>query len=208
MKPEITIDARGLNCPQPVLLTRKSIENSSAATLMVIVDNVISKENVCRFLSSQGFSVTPREVSSDFFEILASRGSTDGESPEEAPPVKHDAPQYDPSSLVVFVGTRLMGSGDEELGAKLMRGFLRTLIDMSFIPWRMIFINSGVMLTTVDEEAVEALMLLSEKGVEILSCGTCLQHYKVDQKLSVGRSTTMFEVLETLETASKVISPD
>lgn len=101
-----------------------------------------------------------------------------------------------------------MGSGDEELGAKLMRGFLRTLIDMSFTPWRMIFINSGVMLTTIDEEAVEALMLLSEKGVEILSCGTCLQHYKVDQKISVGRSTTMYEVLETLEKASKVISPD
>lgn len=62
MKPEVTIDARGLNCPQPVLLTRKSIENSSANALMVIVDNEISKENVCRFLNSQGFSVTPREV--------------------------------------------------------------------------------------------------------------------------------------------------
>lgn len=208
MKPEVTIDARGLNCPQPVLLTRKSIENSSANALMVIVDNEISKENVCRFLNSQGFSVTPREVSSDFFEIVASRNSPHEESSLDVTPEKHVAPKHDPSSLVVFVGTRLMGSGDEELGAKLMRGFLRTLIDMSFTPWRMIFINSGVMLTTIDEEAVEALMLLSEKGVEILSCGTCLQHYKVDQKISVGRSTTMYEVLETLEKASKVISPD
>ncbi len=208
MKPKLTIDARGLNCPQPVLLARKSIENSKTDSLMVIVDNSISKENVCRFLTNQGFEVNPRELSSDHFEIVAMKNAPGEVSAWDVQGPQNDAPQPDQSSLVVYVGTCLMGSGDQGLGAKLMRGFLRTLIDMSFKPWRMIFINSGVMLTTVDEEAVEALTLLSEKGVEILSCGTCLQHYKVDEKLAVGRSTTMYEVLETLEKASKVVSPD
>ena len=208
MKPKLSIDARGLNCPQPVLLARKSIENSNTDSLMVIVDNSISKENVCRFLTNQGFEVNPRELSSDHFEIVAMKNAPDEVSAWDVQAPQNDAPQPDRSSLVVYVGTCLMGSGDQDLGAKLMRGFLRTLIDMSFKPWRMIFINSGVMLTTVDEEAVEALTLLSEKGVEILSCGTCLQHYKVDEKLSVGRSTTMYEILETLEKASKVVSPD
>lgn len=208
MKPTVTIDARGLNCPQPVLLAKKSIDNSPADSLIVIVDNSISKENVCRFLTNQGFQVSPSEVSSDHYEIVAVKNPPDEGPACDVLPKQDDAPQSDTSSLVVYVGTCLMGSGDRELGEKLMRGFLRTLIDMSFKPWRMIFINSGVMLTTVDEEAVEALTLLSEKGVEILSCGTCLQHYKVDEKLSVGRSTTMYEVLETLEKASKVLSPD
>ena len=101
-----------------------------------------------------------------------------------------------------------MGRGDDELGAKLMRGFLQTLIDCNPLPWRMLFINSGVYLTTVDDPAVQAVSLLEEKGVEILSCGTCLQHFGLEENLKVGKATNMFEVIETLNEATKVISPD
>lgn len=208
MKNVVEIDARGLSCPQPVLIAKKTIENSIADIFVVSVDNPISRENVCRFLNNQGFDLELRELASDHFEIEATRNLA---------AMKHQSTQEDiepgpepitGARLVVYLGTCRMGSGDEELGQKLMRGFLRTLIDMHFQPWRMIFINSGVKLTTEDAEAVEALTLLSEKGVEILSCGTCLQHYGVDDRLAVGRSTTMYEVLETLNNASKVISPD
>jgi intracellular sulfur oxidation DsrE/DsrF family protein len=72
----------------------------------------------------------------------------------------------------------------------------------------MIFINSGVRLTTVDEESTEATLLLQENGVEILSCGTCLQHFGLEDSLKVGKATNMYEVIETLNSASKVISPD
>ena len=71
----------------------------------------------------------------------------------------------------------------------------------------MIFINAGVKLTTRDEAAVEALGLLQDRGVELLSCGTCLQHFGLDADLKVGRVTNMFEVIETLSAATKVISP-
>ena len=108
----------------------------------------------------------------------------------------------------VFVGTDCMGKGDDVLGRKLMRGFLRTWIDAPTKPWRMIFINSGVHLTTIDEEAVEAVSLLEDNGVEILSCGTCLEHFGLVDRLQVGRATNMFEVIDTLNSASKVISPD
>ena len=109
---------------------------------------------------------------------------------------------------VVYVGTDRMGAGDDVLGQKLMRGFLRTWIDCNPKPWRMIFINAGVKLTTVDEEAAEAVSLLEENGVEILSCGTCLQHFNLEDKLKVGKTTNMFEVIESLNAATKVISPD
>ncbi len=72
----------------------------------------------------------------------------------------------------------------------------------------MIFINSGVKLTTIDEEAAEAVSLLEEKGVQVLSCGTCLQHYGIEDKLRVGKVTNMFEIIESLNAAAKVVSPD
>ena len=89
-----------------------------------------------------------------------------------------------------------------------MRGFLQTLVDVQPLPWRIIFINSGVKLTTVDEGAAEAVSMLEQKGVEALSCGTCLQHFQLEDKLKVGRVTNMFEVVETFNKADKVISPD
>jgi selenium metabolism protein YedF len=89
-----------------------------------------------------------------------------------------------------------------------MRGFLRTWIDVEPRPWRIIFINSGVKLTTIDDEAVEAVSLLEERGVEVLSCGTCLEHFGLSDKLRAGRVTNMFEVIESLQDAAKVVSPD
>ncbi|MGO9566987.1 MAG: DsrE family protein, partial [Desulfomonilaceae bacterium] len=71
-----------------------------------------------------------------------------------------------------------------------------------------VFINSGVKLTTIDEEGAEAISMLEEKGVEILSCGTCLQHFGIEDKLRVGKVTNMFEIIESLNSAAKVISPD
>lgn len=208
MKHPVRIDARGLNCPQPVLVTKKSIENSECDLFAIMVDNNISKENVSRFLRNQGFGVKIRELGVDQYEIEALRNPAIPLTKEEILNPGEITEISEESHLVVYVGTCFMGSGDDKLGAKLMRGFLRTLIDMTFKPWRMIFINSGVKLTTIDEEASEALNMLAEKGVEILSCGTCLQHYKVEEKLAVGRSTTMYEVIESLQKASKIISPD
>ena len=75
-------------------------------------------------------------------------------------------------------------------------------------PWRMIFINAGVKLTTLDDEAVEAVSMLEERGVEVLSCGTCLQFFGLEDKLRVGKVTNMYEVIESMNSASKVISPD
>ena len=120
-------------------------------------------------------------------------------------------PVAEPDTLhkhVVYIGSAHMGSGDDALGKKLIRGFLQTLIDCNPLPWRMIFINSGVKLTTVDEAAVEAVSMLEQKGVEVLSCGTCLQHFGLEEKLKVGKATNMFEVIESLNSATKVISPD
>jgi selenium metabolism protein YedF len=205
----IIVDARGLSCPQPVLETKKVLENGDSEDILVLVDNPTSKENVSRFARNQGCEVSVQEKGGKEFAISVKRGpaSVVPQQQEEllACAVAETATQQ---KHVVYIGNAHMGSGDNALGEKLIRGFLQTLIDCNPLPWRMIFINSGVKLTTVDDAAVEAVSMLEQKGVEVLSCGTCLQHFGLEEQLKVGKATNMFEVIESLNAATKVISPD
>jgi selenium metabolism protein YedF len=203
----VTIDARGLACPQPVLETKKALERGVPGPLTVLVDNTTSKENVMRFARNQGCEVKIQESEPEQFQITIVKcdESVGPAAKEELLPCP--MPGTEPVRNVVYVGNNCMGRVDDELGAKLMRWFLRTMIDSTPLPWRMVFINSGVKLTTIDEEAVEAISLLEEKGVEVLSCGTCLEHFNLKDKLGTGKVTNMFEIIETLNSATKVISP-
>lgn len=205
----ITVDARGLACPQPVLETKRALDQSPHGFFQVLVDNVTARENVSRFARNQGCDVEVREGGDGWFEIEIKREGTGSQPTEQedllACPVTETSVDR---KNVVYVGNNCMGRGDDVLGAKLMRGFLRTLIDSAPLPWRVIFINSGVKLTTIDDEAVEAVSMLQEKGAEILSCGTCLQYFNLEDKLRVGKATNMFEVIESFNAADKVISPD
>ncbi|MEW6137191.1 MAG: sulfurtransferase-like selenium metabolism protein YedF [Thermodesulfobacteriota bacterium] len=209
MTDAVTVDARGLACPQPVLETKRVFDEGQVSRFIVLVDNPTSKENVSRFARNQGCEVGVEETSPGQYKITIDRDISSHSLPEPEPLLPCPLPQTaDEGRYVVFIGTETMGAGDDELGAKLMRGFLRTLIDCPPKPWRMIFINSGVKLTTLDDDAVESISLMQDKGVEILACGTCLQHFGLENKLRVGRATNMFEVIESLNAATKVISPD
>lgn len=204
-----TIDARGLACPQPVLRTKELLERDQVCNFKLLVDNQAAKENVCRFARTCGCSVDITELPDNCYQIFITRESASsgqGDLPEcrVAPPIGLDRRE---ETIVVYVGGSRMGNGDEDLGRKLMRGFLRTWIDVDPLPWRMIFINSGVELTVIDEEAVDALGMLEQKGVEILSCGTCLQHFGYESDLKVGRTTNMYEVVDSFRKAAKVVSP-
>ncbi|MBI4964509.1 MAG: sulfurtransferase-like selenium metabolism protein YedF [Desulfomonile tiedjei] len=205
----LTVDARGLSCPQPVLETKRVIDEQLSDHFKVLVDTETSRENVSRFARNKGFQVEIRENGQSQFEIDIRKAESNAgpESQEQLIP----CPLPEPSAQtrnVVYVANACMGRGDDELGQKLMRGFLRTWIDIDPKPWRMVFINSGVKLTTVDDEAVEAVSMLQERGVEILSCGTCLQFFGLEDKLRVGKVTNMYEVIESMNAATKVISPD
>lgn len=204
-----TVDARGLSCPQPVLETKRAFEESDSLQLKILVDNTTSKENVKRFASNQGCEVQIRDLGAEQYEILVQRPAGEPAQVSQLELLPCPVPEATTNAKnVVYVGTNSMGLGSEDLGQKLMRGFLRTWIDVNPLPWRMIFINSGVKLTTLDEEAVEAVSMLEDRGVEILSCGTCLQFFGLEDKLRVGRVTNMFEVIETFNSANKIISPD
>lgn len=192
------VDARGLACPQPVILTRNALQESDAVT--TIVDNETAKGNVSRMAASQGYQVNVEEREDGIYLHL-----TKGEKPVEAmAPQPVAAPAAGP--LVLTVPSDIMGRGDEELGGILVRAFFHTLGEVEPLPDTIIFFNSGVKLVVEGSPVVEDLRTLKAQGVEILACGTCLGHYELKDKVAVGEVSNMYTIAETLLRAGKVVS--
>ena len=189
------LDARGLSCPQPVIQTKNMLEEMNEGALLVIVDNTIASENVKRFAESQGCSVTIEEKINDFFLTI-----TKGNLPETHRKIKAGVSQ------IILISTDVLGKGDRKLGATLMEAFLYTLVDADPRPRKIILLNEGVRLAASDSPVLEALGMLHRKGVEIFSCGTCINFYHLKDNLKIGTITNMAEVVESLSTADKVIS--
>jgi selenium metabolism protein YedF len=194
-----SIDARGLACPEPVVLTKKALAEGGFDTLDVVVDTPSACENVTRYATHAGFAVelVSREGDKASLRIRPqSKEGNAGESPSALPrsaPEKPETPDAD-RAATVFISSDKIGSGDDELGALLMRGFISTLVEAEKLPKRIIFMNSGVRLAIGGSTSLEKLALLADLGVEILACGTCLDFFHIKEKLAVGRVSNMFEI--------------
>jgi len=194
------IDCRGKACPQPVITTKQALEEIGEGEFTLIVNDPSSSENVKRFASSQGCSVDVEKKGSDFY-LRIRKGKPAEEGKEEGKiPQKGDR-------LVVYINSNLLGIGDEALGSILIRAFLKTLLETEPKPSRLIFINSGVRLTSEGSEVLETLSALSARGIEILSCGTCLDFYGLKEKLKVGIVSNMYEIVKSLLEADRLIRP-
>jgi len=68
-----TIDARGLSCPQPVLMTLDEISAMNKGDLIVLVDNEAARENVIRAAASQGWLMTSIQSEDDEYRITISK---------------------------------------------------------------------------------------------------------------------------------------
>lgn len=190
-----TIDCTGKTCPLPVIETKKALEEGDIQAIAVIVDNPVSSENVTRFLESQGYSVT----------VIQEHGKSRLEATKDK--TDRILPSVGTKKLLVFIDGETVGRGSEELGQILMRSFLITLKELNPLPWRIIFINSGVKLAVEGSPYLDPLNDLLALGVEILCCGTCLDYYKLKEKLKAGRISNMFEIASSFLEASSVIKP-
>ncbi len=196
------IDCRGLACPAPVLKTKEMIEQEKPETLTVIVDNEAAKQNVTRFMEHQGLAVSVREEGSEFHVTGRTK---EGATPATAP-VKDVAAEAEEQKIMVMVATDRMGYGDDELGAKLMVSFLKTLKEMGGALWRLVFVNNGVKMTISESEVLPVLKELEDEGVYILVCGTCLTHFKLLEKKMVGETTNMLDIVTAMQLADKVVN--
>ncbi len=185
------VDARGLACPQPVTLTKKALEEADEVT--VVVDNQASRDNVRRMAESQGCQVEVEEREDGIYLHLH-------KTADQA------AQQRGPGGPVVLViSSEEMGRGSGELGAILMRAFLHTLGEVSTLPQRVIFYNTGVKLTVEGSEVLEDLRALEREGVEILVCGTCLGYFGLKDRIAVGQISNMYSITEAMLGASRLV---
>lgn len=190
------IDCRGMACPQPVITMKKVLEESEDKEFILIVDNTAARDNVERFAQSQGAVVDIEEKGKDFYlHIRKGSACNLASSVQKA------------EKVVIYINSNLLGIGEEALGTILMRAFLKTLLDLKPIPSKLIFINSGVRLTTEGSEVLETLKAISEQGVEILSCGTCLDFYGLKEKLKAGVISNMYDIAQSLVEADRLIRP-
>jgi selenium metabolism protein YedF len=195
-----SIDCRGLACPAPVLTTKETIESENVNELAVMVDNEAAKQNVSRFLESQNFEVTVTEEGTDFRVIGKKGEGVVTESPKAEPE------ESAKKKIMVMVATDRIGHGDEELGAKLMANFLKTLKEMGNELWRLVFVNNGVKLTVEGSVVLDDLKELEGNGVRILVCGTCLDYFNLMDKKQVGETTNMLDIVTAMQLADNVIN--
>jgi len=191
------LDCRGLACPAPVLQTKDLIEKTGADALIVTVDNDASRQNVMRFLQSQGFAVAEEREGSNY--ILSGRR-------KDTPPPAPDKPEPAGRKILVMLTNDCLGHDDEELGRKLMASFLKTLKEMGEELWRLVLVNNGVKLTLGGSEVLEDLKALEASGTYIMVCGTCLMHFGLLEQKQVGETTNMLDIVTSLQLADSVIN--
>lgn len=190
------VDARGLSCPQPVVMTKKALEGTDIHEVLTIVDNAAALENVSRMVKTLNLESMIDEKEGEYYISIYKDESLQGKDEKDTLE----------GSTVVLIGSNVMGRGDDKLGAVLMKSFLYTLTQMEGEIKSVIFMNSGVLLTTAGSELIEHLQALTSHGTEILSCGTCLDFYDVSNKLMVGSVTNMYSIAEILLYADRVIT--
>jgi len=182
------IDCRGLACPAPVTTTKKAIDEFNGAPFQILLDNGAARENVLRFCSSKGYSVIETIGENSTSLIISGKLQTQA----------NDNLVNNRFSSVILIASDRMGNGSDELGRLLLKNFIITLLEIKNKPAKIIFVNSGVLLTSEGSELLEPLCKLAVAGVEILSCGICLEYYGIREKLSAGIVTNMYTIAESM----------
>ena len=193
------IDARGENCPKPFIMTKKALDKLETGTIVTIVDNEVAKENVSKLADSLNLTYNVEQKEEDFYiEIVKNEGDTGSVILE---------PQCgELKDRVVLFTKDKMGHGNDKLGRILIKGYIYTLTELDEKPKTLLFLNSGVLLTTGDAETISDLKKLEDLGVKIFSCGTCLDYYHVKDDLKVGEIVNMYVIANELNDAENTIT--
>lgn len=206
MSQHIDVNALGDACPLPVVKTLKALkELAGAGTVTTSVDNDTAVANLSKMAQEKNCTVAVERVADAEWRVtLATEGAVSvSDAAEEAVPFCA-APAR---NVVISVYTDCMGRGDDELGRKLMKAFIFAVTQQEELPATMLFYNGGAKLTCEGSPVLDDLKGLASQGVEILTCGTCLEHYGIKDELAVGEVTNMYVIVEKMESASVVVRP-
>jgi selenium metabolism protein YedF len=206
---KVTVDARGLACPQPVLLAKKAIAENEEVT--VLVDNDIAVENIRRLAAKTACGFSVKEKEEGVREIALVRTGAAGQAPAddavEAVPSCAVVPAKEAAPVVVILSDNHMGRGDDVLGDVLIRAFIHTLAQLKPLPATIICYNAGVKLAVKESPVLDDLQQLAQAGVDILICGTCVNYFGLGDQVAAGRISNMYDIAETMAGAARLVRP-
>lgn len=204
----IQVNAMGDACPIPVIKTKKALDAlTGPETLEVLVDNEVATENLKKLAKSRGLEARVTKKGEKEYQVLIQAGEESAETEtSQDPEISCEVPAARKKTVVVIRSSK-MGEGDEDLGRLLMKGYLYALTQLDELPKTILFYNSGAYLTCEGSQSLEDLRKMEQEGVEILTCGTCLQHYGLSEKLAVGSVTNMYVIVETMAKADLILQP-
>ena len=205
----LTIDARGEACPIPVVRTLKALGAlAGPGSVETLVDNEIAVANLTRMGEGKGCAVVSERLGEKEWRVTVSTSVALGVSDAEAESATCEAPAPPaPRRVVVAITSECMGTGDDVLGKKLMGSFVYSLTQLDELPATVLLYNGGAHLSCEGSPALEDLRGLAASGVEVLTCGTCLDHYGIADTLAVGEVTNMYVIAQRLTGASLVVRP-
>lgn len=205
------IDARGQACPLPVVRAKKALAAMEEGVLEVLVDNRTAVHNLEALAKTLKVEAVSDERGEAAFAVTFAKGATAGDGAAagaDAAAAACPAAQAAPTGgVVAVIPSEFMGSGDDELGAVLMKGFVFALTQLDELPATVLMYNGGVKLACAGSSSLDDLRALAEAGVEIMSCGTCLNHYGLADRLEVGEATNMYVIVDKQANARGIIRP-
>jgi len=204
-----TVDTRGLTCPAPLIKTRQGLNEASPdEPVQILIDNPTSLSNVKRYLTDNKLAFSVREEGT-LATVTVTRGTAEAISANEAEYCTADSllPSSGSRQTVVAITSDRMGSGDDELGLKLMISFFRTLVMLEPAPSAVVFYNAGVKLAQDDSPALDHIRELAGRGTSIYLCSTCISHFGIRDRLPVGSFSDMYQIMNVLKDADHIIRP-
>lgn len=195
------LDCTGMACPLPVIRCKQYLKEHAGENVEVLVDNEIATQNLSKMAEQLGLSASIVKHNEKLYSVHITGQSRVTENASQSI-------EYLPCDMdyVVALSGDTMGTGDDTLGKKLLEGFVYALTEQDVLPKYVLCYNGGVHLTSENEKTIGDLKNLKEKGVEVLSCGLCLDYYGLKEKLAVGEVSNMYRILEILR-SHRVVRP-
>ena len=203
----ILVNAMGDTCPIPVVKTKNAIkEMTESGQVEIHVDNEIAVQNLTKMANVKGYPVRSEKATDGEYHVfmeISKGGENVALQTNEIPEDTVCVPDAVKKNKIVVISSDQMGNGSEELGKTLLKAFLYAVTQQD----ELLFYNGGVHLTCEDSPALEDLKSLEAQGVEIMSCGTCLNYYGLTEQLKVGTVTNMYVIVEKMEQADLIVKP-
>lgn len=218
----IKVNAIGDTCPIPVIKTKNAIKQMNGEGVVeVMVDNEIAVQNLTKMAKQKQYACRSEKLSGEEYRVVITvtkgaqedGGQTDAlaavtfPAPSETPDADACIPDGRKKKKIVVIRSGKMGEGNDELGAVLMKGFTYALTELEELPETILLYNGGAPLSCEDSDSLEDLKTLEAQGVEIMTCGTCLNYYGLTDKLAVGTVTNMYAIAEKMSEADTIICP-